>query len=74
MAENRADCCFMLPYLTGPEDLGHERKAVRDQLLRVLLLIDAAELLQQTLDQGSAVLMETRPERLQPRVQSPGDP
>lgn len=51
-------------YLAGPEDLKHEGQAVRDQLLGVLLFLDAAELFQETLDQGSAVLRETRSQRL----------
>lgn len=55
-------------YLAGPEDLKHEGQAVRDQLLGVLLFLDAAELLQETLDQRSAVLAETRSQRLQPSV------
>lgn len=57
-----------LSYLAGPEDLKHEGQAVRDQLLGVLLFLDAAELLQETLDQRSAVLAETRSQRLQPSV------
>lgn len=55
-------------YLAGPEDLKHEGQAVRDQLFSVLLFLDAAELLQETLDQRSAVLAETRSQRLQPSV------
>lgn len=31
-------------YLAGPEDLKHQRKAVRDQLLGVLLFLNTAEL------------------------------
>lgn len=61
-------------YLAGSEDLEHERQPVCHQLLRVLVLLDAAELLQQTLDQRPAVLLETRAQRLQPSVQSPRDP
>lgn len=61
-------------YLAGPQDLEHERQAVRDQLQRVLLLVDAAELLQEALDERPAVLVETRAQRLQPSVQSPGHP
>lgn len=61
-------------YLAGPEDLKHEGKAVRDQLLGVLLFLDAAELFQETLDQRSSVLTEARSQRLHPSVQSPGDP
>lgn len=62
-----------LQYLAGSEDLEHERQAMCDELLGVLLLLDAAELLKETLDQGSAMLVETRPQRLQPSVQSPWD-
>lgn len=47
---------------------------MRDQLQRVLLLVDAAELLQEALDQRAAVLLETRAQGLQPGVQSPGNP
>lgn len=61
-------------YLAGPEDLEHERQAMRDELLSVLLFLDAAELFQKSLDQRSAVLMETCTQRLQPSVQSPRDP
>lgn len=60
-------------YLAGSEDLEHERQAMRDELLRVLLFLDAAELFQKALDQRSAVLMETRPQGLHPSVQSPWD-
>lgn len=63
-----------LQYLAGSEDLEHERQAVRDELLSVLLFLNAAELFQKTLDQRSAVLMETCAQRLQPSVQSPWDP
>ena len=61
-------------HLAGSEDLEHERQAVRDQLLGVLLLLDAAELFEQTLDQRSAVLVETCAQGLHPGVQSPRDP
>lgn len=61
-------------YLAGSEDLEHERQAVRDELHRVLLFVDAAELLQETLDQRPAVLVEARAQGLKPSVQSPGDP
>lgn len=61
-------------YLAGSEDLEHERQAVRDELHRVLLFIDAAELLQETLDQRPAVLVEACAQGLKPSVQSPGDP
>ncbi len=61
-------------YLAGSEDLEHERKAMRDELLSVLLFLDAAELFQKTLNQRSAVLMETCAQRLQPSVQSPRNP
>lgn len=36
--------------LAGSEDLEHEWQAVRDQLLSVLLLLDAAEVFEQALD------------------------
>lgn len=35
---------FVVSYLAGPEDLKHQRKAVRDQLLGVLLFLNTAEL------------------------------
>lgn len=60
-------------YLAGSEDLEHKGQPVRDELLGILLFLDAAELFQETLDQRSAVLMETRAQRLHPRVQSPRD-
>lgn len=63
-----------LQYLAGPEDLEHERQAVRVELLSVLLLLNATELFQKTLDQRSAMLLETRTQRLLPSVQSPWDP
>lgn len=63
-----------MQYLAGSEDLEHERQAMRDELLGVLLFLDAAELFQKTLDQRSAVLMETCAQGLQPCVQSPRDP
>ena len=59
--------------LAGSEDLEHEWQAVRDQLLGVLVLLDAAEVLEQALDQRAAVLQEAGAERLQPGVQGPGD-
>lgn len=46
---------------------------MRNELLGVLLFLNAAELFQKTLDQRSAVLMETCAQRLQPSVQSPWD-
>ena len=55
-------------YLAGSEDLEHEWQAMRDELLSVLLFLDAAELFEETLDQRSAVLMETRSQRLHPSV------
>lgn len=61
-------------YLAGSEDLEHEWQAVRDEFHRVLLFVDAAELLQETLDQRPTVLVEARAQRLKPSVQSPGDP
>lgn len=60
-------------YLAGSEDLEHERQAMRDEFLGVLLFLNAAELFQKSLDQRSAVLMETCAQGLQPCVQSPGD-
>lgn len=59
--------------LAGSEDLEHERQAVRDQLLRVLLLLDAAEVLEQTLDQRPAVLQEAGAQGVEPGVQRPGN-
>lgn len=61
-------------YLAGSEDLEHERQTMSDELLGVLFFLDAAKLFQKTLDQRSAVLMETCPQRLHPSVQSPWDP
>jgi len=46
---------------------------VRDELLRVLLLLDAAEVLEQTLDQRPAVLHEAGAQGLEPGVQRPGN-
>lgn len=63
-----------MQYLAGSEDLEHERQAMRDELFGVLLLLNAAELFQKTLDQRSAVLMETCSQRLQPSVQTPRNP
>ncbi len=60
-------------YLAGSKDLEHEGEAMRDELLSILLFLDAAKLLEKTLDQGSAVLMETCAQRFQPSVQSPRD-
>lgn len=59
--------------LAGSEDLEHERQAVRDQLLRVLVLLDAAEVFEQALDQRPAVLDEAGSQGLQPGVQRPGN-
>lgn len=59
--------------LAGSEDLEHERQAVRDELLRVLVLLDAAEVLEQALDQRPAVLHEAGAQGLQPGVQRPGN-
>lgn len=59
--------------LAGSEDLEHERQAVGDQLLRVLVLLDAAEVFEQALDQRAAVLDEAGPQGLQPGVQGPGN-
>lgn len=44
-----------------------------DQLLRVLVFLDAAEVFQQALDQGPAVLDEAGAQRLKPGVQRPGN-
>lgn len=68
--------CFVsvrLADLAGAEDLEHERQAVCDQLLRVLVLLDAAEVLEQTLDQWAAVLDEAGAQGLEPGVQRPGN-
>lgn len=59
--------------LAGSEDLEHEWQAVRDQLLSVLLLLDAAEVFEQALDQRSAVLDEAGTQGLEPGVQRPGN-
>lgn len=60
------------PHLAGAQDLEEQRQAVGEQLLGVLLLLDAAELLQQALDQRPAVLQEAGAQGLQPGVQRPG--
>lgn len=62
-----------LKNLADSQDLEHERQAVREQLLRVLVLMDAAEVLKEALDERPAVLHEAGPEGLQPGVQRPGD-
>lgn len=59
--------------LAGSEDLEHERQAVRDELLRVLVLLDAAEVFEQALDQRPAVLDEAGAQGLEPGVQRPGN-
>lgn len=59
--------------LAGSEDLEHEWQAMRDQLLSVLLLLDAAEVFEQALDQRSAVLDEAGTQGLEPGVQRPGN-
>ena len=59
--------------LAGSEDLEHERQAVRDELLCVLLLLDAAEVFEQALDQRPAVLDEAGTQGLEPGVQCPGN-
>ena len=46
---------------------------MREQLLRVLVLLDAAEVFEETLDEWSAVLHEAGPQGLQPGVQRPGN-
>lgn len=59
--------------LAGSEDLEHEWQAVRDQLLCVLILLDAAEVFEQTLDQWPAVLDEAGAQGLEPGVKRPGN-
>lgn len=59
--------------LAASQDLEHERQAVRDELLRVLVLLDAAEVLEQALDQRPAVLHEASAQGLEPGVQRPGN-
>ena len=66
MKENPAD-------LAGSQDLEHERQAMRDELLCVLVLLDAAEVFEKALDQRSAVLDEAGTQGLQPGVQRPGN-
>lgn len=66
MKENPAD-------LAGSQDLEHKRQAVRDELLCVLLLLDAAEVFEQALDQWPAVLDEAGTQGLEPGVQRPGN-
>jgi hypothetical protein len=55
------------------EDLEHKWQAMGDELRSVLFLLDAAEVLEQTLDQWAPVLQETGAQRLQPSVHGPGD-
>lgn len=59
--------------LAGSQDLEHEWQAVRDQLLGVFLLLDAAEVFEQALDQRPAVLNEAGTQGLEPGVQRPGN-
>ena len=59
--------------LAGSQDLEHERQAVRDELLRVLVLLDAAEVFEQALDERPAVLDEAGTQGLEPSVQRPGN-
>lgn len=59
--------------LAGSQDLEHERQAVRDELLCVLILLDAAEVFEQALDQRAAVLDGTGTQGLEPGVQRPGN-
>lgn len=54
--------------LAASKDLEHERQAVRDELFRVLVLLDAAEVLEKTLDQRPAVLHCAGAQGLQPGV------
>lgn len=46
---------------------------MREQLLRVLVLMDAAEVFEEALDERPAVLHEAGPQGLQPGVQRPGN-
>lgn len=57
--------------LAASQDLEHERQAMCDELLRVLVFLDAAEVLEQALDQWAAVLHRAGAQRLQPGVQRP---
>lgn len=59
--------------LAASQDLEHERQAVRDELLGVLILLDTAEVLEQALDQWPAVLHRAGAQGLQPGVQRPGN-
>lgn len=59
-------------HLARPQDLEHERQPVGDELLGVLLLLNAGELLQQALYQRPAVLQEAGAQGLHPGVQGPG--
>lgn len=59
--------------LAGSEDLKHQRQAVRDQLLCVLLFLDAAEVFEQALDQRPAVLDEAGAQGFEPGVERPGN-
>lgn len=59
--------------LADSQDLEHEREAVREQLLRVLVLMDAAEVFEEALDERPAVLHEAGPQGLQPGVEGPGN-
>lgn len=59
--------------LAASQDLEHERQAMRDELLCVLVFLDAAEVLEQALDQRPAVLHRAGAQRLQPGVQRPGN-
>lgn len=60
-------------YLAGFQDLEHQGQALGDKLFRVLFLLNGLKLLQQTLNERPAVLLEGDPQRLQPRVQRPRD-
>lgn len=59
--------------LAASKDLEHEWQAMRDELLRVLVLLDTAEVLKKALDQRSAVLDCTGAQGFQPGVQRPGN-
>lgn len=57
--------------LAGSEDLEHERKAMCDEFFGVLVLLDAAKVFKQALDQRPSLLQKAGLQRLQPCVQSP---
>ena len=59
--------------LAGSEDLEHKWQAVRDELLCVLVFLNAAEIFEQALDQWASVLDEAGAQGLQPGMQGPGN-